>query len=84
MNKKKLDSTGKLIEFKSAQISRQICPTDMRKDPVYYAIYYTYMYTTFMAIGPLILLIVLNLFVITCVIKKGTNSGNFNITSLKF
>ncbi|CAL2032042.1 unnamed protein product [Caenorhabditis brenneri] len=56
--------------------SMQICPTDIRLDPAYYAIYYTYMYTTFLAIGPLTLLILLNICVVFTVVSKGSNSEN--------
>uniref|UniRef100_A0A0K0D9J8 G_PROTEIN_RECEP_F1_2 domain-containing protein n=1 Tax=Angiostrongylus cantonensis TaxID=6313 RepID=A0A0K0D9J8_ANGCA len=53
-------------------LGQQICPTDIRLDPAYYAIYYTYMYTTFLAIGPLTLLILLNICVVFTVLTKRT------------
>nr|CDJ93685.1 Hypothetical protein CBG16906 [Haemonchus contortus] len=53
-------------------LGTQICPTDIRLDPAYYAIYYTYMYTTFLAIGPLTLLILLNICVVFTVLTKRT------------
>lgn len=53
-------------------LSSQICPTDIRLDPAYYAIYYTYMYTTFLAIGPLTLLILLNICVVFTVLTNRT------------
>ncbi|KAJ1369521.1 7 transmembrane receptor (rhodopsin) [Parelaphostrongylus tenuis] len=53
-------------------LGQQICPTDIRLDPAYYAIYYTYMYTTFLAIGPLTLLILLNICVVYTVLSKRT------------
>ncbi|PIC47808.1 hypothetical protein B9Z55_007024 [Caenorhabditis nigoni] len=56
--------------------SMQICPTDIRLDAAYYAIYYTYMYTTFLAIGPLSLLILLNVCVVFTVVTKGSNEEN--------
>ncbi|EFO88702.1 hypothetical protein GCK72_006873 [Caenorhabditis remanei] len=56
--------------------SMQICPTDIRLDPAYYAIYYTYMYTTFLAIGPLTLLILLNICVVFTVVTKGSSNEN--------
>uniref|UniRef100_A0A1I7UJL6 G_PROTEIN_RECEP_F1_2 domain-containing protein n=1 Tax=Caenorhabditis tropicalis TaxID=1561998 RepID=A0A1I7UJL6_9PELO len=56
--------------------SMQICPTDIRLDPAYYAIYYTYMYTTFLAIGPLTLLILLNVCVVFTVVTKGSADEN--------
>uniref|UniRef100_A0A1I7XT74 G_PROTEIN_RECEP_F1_2 domain-containing protein n=1 Tax=Heterorhabditis bacteriophora TaxID=37862 RepID=A0A1I7XT74_HETBA len=55
--------------------STQICPTDIRLDPAYYAIYYTYMYTTFLAIGPLTLLVLLNICVVFTVLTKGTGGA---------
>ncbi|KAE9547458.1 hypothetical protein FO519_009328 [Halicephalobus sp. NKZ332] len=46
-----------------------VCPTDLRLSETYYEIYYAYLYTIFMAIGPVFLLIVLN-FVIFLILKK--------------
>ncbi|EPB70719.1 hypothetical protein ANCCEY_10200 [Ancylostoma ceylanicum] len=63
-------------------LSSQICPTDIRLDPAYYAIYYTYMYTTFLAIGPLALLILLNVCVVFTVITKGSESDESDTMSL--
>ncbi|KAI6220957.1 G-PROTEIN-RECEP-F1-2 domain-containing protein [Aphelenchoides fujianensis] len=57
-------------------VSLQICPTEIRLDPVYYTIYYTYMYTTFMAVGPLLLLIVLNICVVVTVLRKGASEDS--------
>ncbi|CAJ0960273.1 unnamed protein product, partial [Mesorhabditis belari] len=59
----------------SGQISSQICPTDIRKNPAYYTIYYTYMYTTFLAVGPLILLILLNICVVYTVVTSEVDNG---------
>ncbi|CAJ0564592.1 unnamed protein product, partial [Mesorhabditis spiculigera] len=56
-------------------LSSQICPTDIRKDPIYYTIYYTYMYTTFLAVGPLILLILLNICVVYTVVTRKEDNG---------
>uniref|UniRef100_A0A914HZS0 G-protein coupled receptors family 1 profile domain-containing protein n=1 Tax=Globodera rostochiensis TaxID=31243 RepID=A0A914HZS0_GLORO len=50
--------------------SLQICPTEFRMSHVYYSIYYTYMYTVFMAVGPLVLLIVLNICIVVNVLKR--------------
>ncbi|KAI1728732.1 serpentine type 7TM GPCR chemoreceptor srw domain-containing protein [Ditylenchus destructor] len=60
--------------------SLQICPTDFRLDALYYTVYYTYMYTTFMAVGPLLLLIVLNIFVVITVIRKGASEDSDTIS----
>ncbi|VDM68813.1 unnamed protein product [Strongylus vulgaris] len=56
-------------------VSAQICPTDIRLDPAYYAIYYTYMYTTFLAIGPLTLLILINICVVYTVLTRKNDSA---------
>lgn len=53
--------------------SLQICPTEFRMNGLYYTIYYTYMYTTFMAVGPLLLLVVLNICVVITVLTKGAD-----------
>lgn len=53
--------------------SLQICPTEFRMNSLYYTIYYTYMYTTFMAVGPLLLLILLNICVVVTVLTKGAD-----------
>ncbi|CAI5440719.1 unnamed protein product [Caenorhabditis angaria] len=63
----------------------QICPTTVRTNEAYYTIYYTYMYTTFLAIGPLALLILLNICVVYTVFSRpdteAENEGE-DITSL--
>uniref|UniRef100_A0A915D8H5 UMP-CMP kinase n=1 Tax=Ditylenchus dipsaci TaxID=166011 RepID=A0A915D8H5_9BILA len=61
-------------------LSLQICPTELRLDPLYYTVYYTYMYTTFMAVGPLLLLVVLNIFVVINVIRKGASEDSDTIS----
>ncbi|CEF59797.1 FMRFamide receptor [Strongyloides ratti] len=48
----------------------QICPTDFRTNEIYYTIYYTFLYTTFMAVGPLIVLVILNICVVVSVCSK--------------
>jgi hypothetical protein len=53
--------------------SLQICPTEFRMNSLYYTIYYTYMYTTFIAVGPLLLLIVLNICIVINVLTKGAD-----------
>ncbi|CAK5059938.1 unnamed protein product [Meloidogyne enterolobii] len=37
---------------------------------IYYSVYYTYMYTVFMAVGPLVLLIVLNFGIVMNALKR--------------
>lgn len=61
-------------------LSLQICPTEIRLDPVYYTIYYTYAYTTFMAVGPLLLLIVLNICVVSTVVRKGASEDSDTVS----
>ncbi|KAI6193033.1 G-PROTEIN-RECEP-F1-2 domain-containing protein [Aphelenchoides besseyi] len=61
-------------------LSLQICPTEIRLDPFYYTIYYTYMYTTFMAVGPLLLLIVLNICVVWTVFRKGASEDSDTVS----
>ncbi|KAH7702259.1 Protein FRPR-14 [Aphelenchoides avenae] len=61
-------------------MSLQICPTGLRMDPMYYTIYYTYMYTTFMAVGPLLFLIILNICVVFCVLKYGASEDSDTIS----
>uniref|UniRef100_A0A914DG47 G-protein coupled receptors family 1 profile domain-containing protein n=1 Tax=Acrobeloides nanus TaxID=290746 RepID=A0A914DG47_9BILA len=56
--------------------SLQICPTEFRMNSLYYTIYYTYMYTTFMAVGPLLLLILLNICVVVTVLTKGADEDS--------
>ncbi|CAD6198778.1 unnamed protein product [Caenorhabditis auriculariae] len=70
------------VDGATNELSAQICPTDIRLDPAYYAIYYTYMYTTFLAIGPLSLLILLNICVVFTVLTKGSGDGEDDTISL--
>ncbi|PAV64189.1 hypothetical protein WR25_22011 [Diploscapter pachys] len=44
--------------------SIEVCPTTLRYNNLYVEIYYNYMYTIFLAVGPLIMLIILNSFII--------------------
>lgn len=55
--------------------SAQICPTAFRSNLLYYTIYYTYMYTIFLAVAPLLLLIILNICVVYTVLSKGPSDG---------
>jgi hypothetical protein len=41
-----------------------------RFNPVYMAIYYQWMYSVFLAVGPLLILIVSNIAIVFCVLKK--------------
>ncbi|ETN82461.1 hypothetical protein NECAME_07950 [Necator americanus] len=44
--------------------SWEVCPETMRYNEMYQNVYYKYMYAVFLAIGPLIILVVLNTFII--------------------
>ncbi|VDM38590.1 unnamed protein product [Toxocara canis] len=43
-----------------SQQSLDVCPTDLRQSQIYFTVYYAWMYTLVMAVGPVVLLIVLN------------------------
>uniref|UniRef100_A0A0M3INT3 G_PROTEIN_RECEP_F1_2 domain-containing protein n=1 Tax=Ascaris lumbricoides TaxID=6252 RepID=A0A0M3INT3_ASCLU len=49
-----------------SQQSLDVCPTDLRQNQMYFTIYYAWMYTLVMAVGPVILLIVLNSAIVIC------------------
>uniref|UniRef100_A0A914VT31 G-protein coupled receptors family 1 profile domain-containing protein n=1 Tax=Plectus sambesii TaxID=2011161 RepID=A0A914VT31_9BILA len=54
----------------------EVCPDPFRFTPTYLVIYYKYMYTIFLAVGPLILLIILNSFIIIAtILLKRRNAG---------
>ncbi|KAF7624715.1 G_PROTEIN_RECEP_F1_2 domain-containing protein [Meloidogyne graminicola] len=58
--------------------SVEVCPAPLRFHPTYMLIYYKYMYAIFLAIGPLFVLIVLNIIVIIATVfcKKGNSADN--------
>uniref|UniRef100_A0A914MUM8 G-protein coupled receptors family 1 profile domain-containing protein n=1 Tax=Meloidogyne incognita TaxID=6306 RepID=A0A914MUM8_MELIC len=58
--------------------SVEVCPAPLRFHPTYMLIYYKYMYAIFLAVGPLIVLIVLNIIVIIATVfcKKGNSADN--------
>lgn len=57
-------------------VSIQVCPTEIRQNQLYYTVYYTYMYTIFMAVGPLLLLVAINVVV---VVRKLCNYSAFSL-----
>ncbi|VDN01915.1 unnamed protein product [Thelazia callipaeda] len=67
-------------DARNNSLSVQICPTDLRNNELYYQLYYTYMYTIFMAVGPLLLIVILNALVVRVVLKKGTSDDSDTIS----
>uniref|UniRef100_A0AC35U530 G_PROTEIN_RECEP_F1_2 domain-containing protein n=1 Tax=Rhabditophanes sp. KR3021 TaxID=114890 RepID=A0AC35U530_9BILA len=66
------------IDTRTGDENLQICPTSIRTNEVYYTIYYTFLYTTFMAVGPLVVLIILNICVVASVCTKDPTVGEEN------
>ncbi|KAK6032712.1 7 transmembrane receptor [Ostertagia ostertagi] len=58
--------------------SWEVCPETMRYNELYQEIYYKYMYAIFLAVGPLIILVILNTFIIGASIfgTGGTSAGD--------
>ncbi|VDO63074.1 unnamed protein product [Haemonchus placei] len=58
--------------------SWEVCPETMRYNEMYQEIYYKYMYAIFLAVGPLIILVILNTFIIGASIfgAGGTSAGD--------
>ncbi|KAL7075322.1 hypothetical protein ACQ4LE_005731 [Meloidogyne hapla] len=58
--------------------SVEVCPAPLRFHPTYMLIYYKYMYAIFLAVGPLLVLIALNIIVIIATVfcKKGNSADN--------
>ncbi|KAK0396443.1 hypothetical protein QR680_001717 [Steinernema hermaphroditum] len=58
--------------------SLEMCPAPFRFLPSYMLIYYKYMYSLFLAIGPLVVLVILNSCIIfaTMFVKKGSDNAN--------
>uniref|UniRef100_A0A915PBW4 G-protein coupled receptors family 1 profile domain-containing protein n=1 Tax=Meloidogyne floridensis TaxID=298350 RepID=A0A915PBW4_9BILA len=63
--------------------SVEVCPAPLRFHPTYMLIYYKYMYAIFLAVGPLIVLIVLNIIVIIATVfcKKGNSADNLALVN---
>ncbi|KAH7728283.1 Protein FRPR-1 [Aphelenchoides avenae] len=66
-----------------------VCPTALRQNEVYAIIYYAYGYTIIMALGPVLLLLILNTAIVlimrqTCagVSDRNSNQGGSDITTL--
>ncbi|EYC38782.1 hypothetical protein Y032_0696g1610 [Ancylostoma ceylanicum] len=58
--------------------SWEVCPETMRYNDLYQNVYYKYMYAIFLAVGPLIILVILNTFIIGASIfgAGGTSAGD--------
>ncbi|VDN03439.1 unnamed protein product [Thelazia callipaeda] len=62
--------------------SIDVCPSALRKSPFYLTIYYVWMYTAIMAVGPVLILIVLNSMIIFALRKTNDVSGDSDIITL--
>ncbi|KAE9553806.1 hypothetical protein FO519_002976 [Halicephalobus sp. NKZ332] len=65
--------------FRSSSL--EVCPTPLRFNDTYLYIYYHILYTVFLAIGPLVLLIILNtcIIVASVVLKRGDTGENASL-----
>ncbi len=61
--------------------SVEVCPAPFRFNPTYMLVYYKYLYSVFLAIGPLVLLIVLNscIIITSMVLRRGEGSAEDNV-----
>ncbi|KAI1706731.1 serpentine type 7TM GPCR chemoreceptor srw domain-containing protein [Ditylenchus destructor] len=59
------------VEFQSQSV--EVCPAPFRFNPTYMTLYYKYMYSIFLAVGPLFVLIVLNTCIIAFTMLKSDN-----------
>ncbi|CAJ0583920.1 unnamed protein product, partial [Mesorhabditis spiculigera] len=62
--------------------SYEVCPAPLRYNEMYATVYYKYMYSIFLAVGPLILLIMLNVCIITVSVFSSGPSNNGDTISL--
>ncbi|CAO4387923.1 unnamed protein product [Caenorhabditis nigoni] len=63
-------------------MSKEVCPATLRYNELYQSIYYKYMYAIFLAVGPLITLIVLNTFIIGVSVFGSSASNTDDTMSL--
>ncbi|CAB3400450.1 unnamed protein product [Caenorhabditis bovis] len=68
------------VELKG--MSKEVCPATLRYNELYQMIYYKYMYAIFLAVGPLILLVILNSFIIGFSVFGSSGSGTDDTMSL--
>uniref|UniRef100_A0A914BZG7 G-protein coupled receptors family 1 profile domain-containing protein n=1 Tax=Acrobeloides nanus TaxID=290746 RepID=A0A914BZG7_9BILA len=52
-----------------------VCPSALRQNQAYFTIYYAYLYTIFMAVGPMVLLVVLNTAIIIVMRQSYTSAA---------
>ncbi|VDM58453.1 unnamed protein product [Angiostrongylus costaricensis] len=57
-------------------VSKDVCPTALRSNPVYLTIYYAYLYTIVMAAGPVFLLILINSAIVVSLKSKKREEQN--------
>ncbi|CAB3400156.1 unnamed protein product [Caenorhabditis bovis] len=62
--------------------SKDVCPTALRANPDYLKIYYAYMYTIVMAVGPVVFLIVLNSAIVLSMRKSNSSNCESDIITL--
>uniref|UniRef100_A0A2K6VJD2 G_PROTEIN_RECEP_F1_2 domain-containing protein n=1 Tax=Onchocerca volvulus TaxID=6282 RepID=A0A2K6VJD2_ONCVO len=67
-------------EARNNTLSVQVCPTELRNNALYYELYYTYMYTIFMAAGPLLIIVTLNASIVRVVLKNGASEDSDTIS----
>ncbi|VBB33290.1 unnamed protein product [Acanthocheilonema viteae] len=65
-----------------AEKSIDVCPTDLRQSQLYLTVYYAWMYTVVMAVGPVLILIVLNSAIIIALRSTLSVSGDSDIITL--
>ncbi|MCP9257781.1 BMA-FRPR-1 [Dirofilaria immitis] len=65
-----------------AEESIDVCPTDLRQNELYLTVYYAWMYTVIMAIGPVLILIILNSAIIIALRNTLSVSGDSDIITL--
>ncbi|EFO12339.1 hypothetical protein LOAG_16195, partial [Loa loa] len=62
--------------------SIDVCPTDLRQNQLYLTVYYVWMYSIVMAIGPVLILIILNTAIIIALRNTLSVSDDSNIITL--
>uniref|UniRef100_A0A915Q692 G-protein coupled receptors family 1 profile domain-containing protein n=1 Tax=Setaria digitata TaxID=48799 RepID=A0A915Q692_9BILA len=65
-----------------AEKSIDVCPSDLRQSQLYLTVYYAWLYTAIMAVGPVLILIVLNSLIIIGLRNALSVSGESDIITL--